>query len=97
MISVLLFISLLFFVQVDLIPSQTNQQSFTFSGPEEIFRKAAINSLILYHQQAPHKNKRKKSSGAIPTLIFKPCFSSLENNKIKITCIDPIELHFNNF
>jgi hypothetical protein len=69
------------FVQVDLIPfRRTNQQSFTFAGPE-IFRKAAINSLIpLSPTRRPTKIKTK-SSGAIPTLIFKACFSSLENNK----------------
>jgi hypothetical protein len=57
MMSVLLFISSIVFVQVDLIPFRTNQPAkFHFAGPEEIFRKAAINSLILCHQQdAPQK------------------------------------------
>jgi hypothetical protein len=81
MMSVLLFISSI--VQVDLIRfERTNQQSFTFAGPEEIFRKAAINSLILSPTRRPTKNKTK-SSGAIPTLIFKACFSSENNKELK--------------
>jgi hypothetical protein len=63
MMSVLLFISSIVFVQVDLIPfRQTNQQSSLSSGPE-IFRKAAINSLIPLSPQAP-QNKTKSSGNS---------------------------------
>jgi hypothetical protein len=65
MMSVLLFISSIVFVQVDLIPFRTNQPAKFHFGPEEIFRKAAINSLIpLSPTRRPKKNKTK-SSGAI--------------------------------
>jgi hypothetical protein len=72
MMSVLLFISL-FFVQVDLIPFRTNQQSFTFAGPENFSKSCYqfINSFVT--NKTPHKNKTK-SSGAIPTLILRPVF-----------------------
>jgi hypothetical protein len=66
---------------VDLIPFRTNQPAkFHFAGPEEIFRKAAINSLIpLSPTRRPKKKKRNHQAQSY--FNFKACFSSLENNK----------------
>jgi hypothetical protein len=73
------YLFLLLFVQVDLIPFQTTNQQKTFAGPEIL--KSCYQFINPLSPTRRPKNKTK-SSGAIPTLIFKACFSSLENNKI---------------